>query len=206
MMQATSIILAKPTVIAHDAPLVLDFIPPLQKRRLSPLQQRTFAIANMIAGHRSHDYRFIFASRDGEDSLTRKLVDAFNQEGDVSPMRFSTSVYNAAPGLYSILTKNEASYSAIAAEDETLDCSLLEALMTTAPCLWVYAEETSQTPTLGVFLKPSTEPLGEDDLPCQLTPGNPAAAYLTAEAVADFLQGTTRTLVSPYFTLTRCEQ
>ena len=204
MMQTTSITLVKPTVIAHDAPLMLDFIPPLQKRRLSPLQQRTFAIAHLIAGDRPHNYRIIFASQDGEDSLTRKLVDAFNQEGDVSPMRFSTSVYNAAPGLYSILTKNDASYSAIAAEDETIDCSLLEALMTATPCLWIYAEETCQTPTLGVFLKSSAEPLDEGDIPCQLTAGDANAPHLTSEIVAAFLQGQITSLTSPYFTLTRC--
>jgi hypothetical protein len=205
MMSTTTIRLAKPTVIDHDAPLALDFIPPLQKRRLSPLQQRTFAMANAIVGDRAHDYRFIFASKDGEDSLTRKLVDAFNQEGDVSPMRFSTSVYNAAPGLYSILTKNEASYSAIAAAEETIDCSLLETLMTGAPCLWIYAEETGKTPTLGLFLKSVADAAEEADILCQLTSGNPDALLLTPENVANFLRGRTRVLASPYFTLTRCE-
>lgn len=204
MIQSSLITLVKPTVIPHDAPLSLDFIPPLQKRRLSPLQQRTFAIANRIVGDRSHDYRIVFASKEGEDSLTRKLVDAFNQDGDVSPMRFSTSVYNAAPGLYSILTKNKASYCAIAAEDETLDCSLLEALMTPQPCLWIAAEETNQTPTLGVFLKSSAEPVEEGEIACRVLPGEPNAPYLTPEGVAAFLQGETSALISPYFTLTRC--
>jgi hypothetical protein len=203
MIQSTSLILSKPTVIAHDAPLALDFIPPLQRRRLTPLQQRAFAIAHAIAGHRAHTYRILFASSYGEDSLTRKLVDAFNQDGDVSPMRFSTSVYNAAPGLYSILTKNQASYSAIAATDETLDCSLLEALISTEPCLWIYAEEVHAIATFGFFLKPQAEPLEAGDIPCTLGPGDSTADHLTPEALAAFLQGQATCLVSPYFTLRR---
>lgn len=203
MIQTTTLTLSKPTVIAHDAPLVLDFIPPLQRRRLSPLQQRAFAIAHAIAGDRAHTYRILFASKYGEDSLTRKLVEAFNQDGDVSPMRFSTSVYNAAPGLYSILTKNEASYSAIAATDETLDCSLLEALISDEPCLWIYAEEIGETATLGFFLKPSSEAAAEGDIICSLGPGHPNAPHLTAETLVAFLKGQTATLQSPYFTLAR---
>ncbi len=198
-MKQTIVTLLRPTVIPHDAAVVLDFVPPLQRRRLSRLQQRHFALAHQIASDQPQDYRVIFASQDGEDDLTRKLVAAFNDEGDVSPMRFSTSVYNAAPGLYSIFTKNKASYSAIAAEDETLDCSLLEALLADEPCLWTYAEETNQTPALGVMFFPGKT----DGIVCEYTPGNPAAPNLTPQDVEAFFTGQTTHLHSRYFTLSR---
>lgn len=201
MMKTTTIYLSRPTVIAYDEPIALTFVPPLQRRRLSLLQQRTFAMAHRITHDLEQNFRIIFASRDGEDDLTRKLVEAFNAEGDVSPMRFSTSVYNAAPGLYSILTKNVASYSAIAAGNETLDCSLLEAMFTSHRTLWIYSEETNQTPTFGLLIDPC-KPSMKDAIPCNCSSGVSDANLLTPETVAAFLTGNSSTLVSRYFTLT----
>lgn len=201
-MKTSTFYLCRPTVIASDEPIALPFVPPLQRRRLSLLQQRTFAMAHRITHDLEQDFRVIFASQDGEDDLTRKLVEAFNAEGDVSPMRFSTSVYNAAPGLYSILTKNVASYSAIAAGNETLECSLLEVLSANQRTLWIYSEETNQTPTFGVLIDPVT-PCVEDAIPCTCSPGVPDAEAVTPNQVQAFLLGERTTLVSRYFTLTR---
>ena len=202
-MNETVIQLFRPTVIPHDATVQLDFVPPLQRRRLSKLQQRYFAMAHQITAELTQDYRVVFASQDGEDDLTKKLVATFNDEHDVSPMRFSTSVYNAAPGLYSIFTKNKASYSAIAAASETLDCSLLEALITEESTLWVYAEETNQTPTLGALILPDGVPAPADTWRCKCMAGDPTAADLTTDVLSSFLLGETTTLVTRYFTLVR---
>lgn len=201
--KANTFFLFRPTVLTRDARLALDFVPPLQRRRLSRLQQRTFAIAHQITADLPKDYRVVFASQDGEDDLTRKLVAAFTIEGDVSPMRFSTSVYNAAPGLYSIFTKNAAAYNALAAGDETLDCSLLEALLVDQRTLWIYSEERTDTPTLGVFILPAAAAL-EGSIACQRSEGDVDAPPLTPQRVEAFLKGETSMLTARYFTLTRC--
>ena len=118
-----------------------SFVPPLQRRRLSPLQKIFFHLARFDG--LPLPKRVVFASRDGEDTLTRRLVEDFHADGTVSPNRFSASVYNAAPGLWSIFTHNAAPYTAVAAGKETIRCGLLEALLPAdTPTLFVYAEET----------------------------------------------------------------
>lgn len=119
----------------------VSFVPPLQRRRLSPLQKIFFHLANFEG--QPQPRRIVFASRDGEDMLTRRTVEDFKADGTVSPNRFSTSVYNAAPGLWSVFTRNPAPYTAVAAGKATIRCGLLEALLPAdTPTLFVYAEET----------------------------------------------------------------
>ena len=122
-----------------EAPDV-SFVPPLVRRRLSPLQKIYFALANKVEMSRAGCS--VFASGDGEDSLTRRIVADFQEDGSVSPHRFSSSVYNAAPGLWSVHTGNRAPYTAIAAGPDTLRCANIEALgMEKGPVLLVYGEE-----------------------------------------------------------------
>ena len=126
----------------------VSFVPPLVRRRLSPLQKIYFSLARQIeppAPIPPIPPIFIFASRDGEDTLTRRIVDDFHADGSVSLHRFSSSVYNAAPGLWSVFTKNVAPYTAIAAGDDTIECGLIEtlaALKSGRDAVLVYAEET----------------------------------------------------------------
>lgn len=133
-------ILARKILKPGEAPDV-SFVPPMQRRRLSPLQKIFFHLAHFEG--QPQPKRIVFASRHGEDTLTRRTVEDFRADGTVSPNRFSTSVYNAAPGLWSVLTKNTAPYTAVAAGDKTVKCGLLEALLPAeTPTLFVYAEET----------------------------------------------------------------
>ena len=133
-------ILAKRVLKPGEIPDV-SFVPPLQRRRLSPLQKIFFHLANFEG--QPPPKRVVFASRDGEDTLTRRTVEDFQADGTVSPNPFSSSVDNAAPGLWSVFTRNTAPYTAIAAGRETIRCGLLEALLPRdTPTLFVYAEET----------------------------------------------------------------
>ena len=133
-------IIARKTLKAGETPQV-ESVPPVLRRRLSPLQKIFFHLADF--GDAPKPRNIVFASRDGEDTLTRRIVADFRADGSVSPQRFSTSVYNAAPGLWSVYTKNTAPYTAVAAGRETVKCALLEALgAAVSPTLFVYAEET----------------------------------------------------------------
>ena len=133
-------ILAK-RVLHPGGLLDVAFVPPIQRRRLSPLQKIFFHLANFPDA--PCPANVVFASRDGEDTLSRRLVDDFQADGSASPQRFSTSVYNAAPGLWSVFTKNPAPYTAIAAGDDTVRRAFAEARgMDAGPVLLVYAEET----------------------------------------------------------------
>lgn len=121
----------------------VSFVPPLQRRRMSPVQRIAFDLARRAAANEPAPYAIHFSSSDGEWSLSHALAEAYNADGSVSPGRFSSSVFNAAPGLYSIFSGNRASYSALAADGETLEFGLLDALLDNAgPRLWLFAEET----------------------------------------------------------------
>lgn len=119
----------------------LEFLPPARRRRLSPLQKVFFHLAHFEG--QPAPANVVFASRDGEDTLTRRIVADFHADGTVSPAAFSASVYNAAPGLWSVVTGNRAPYTAVAAGRDTVRCGLIEALTAhVTPTLFVYAEET----------------------------------------------------------------
>ena len=128
------------SIMTPGSPVDVSFAPPPLRRRLSPLQRLFFTLANRLAP--GENETIVFACRDGEDTLTRRIVADYAGDGSVSPHRFSTSVYNAAPGLWSILTRNRAPYTAVAAGEETIECGLLEALLADTPATFVYAEET----------------------------------------------------------------
>lgn len=61
----------------------------------------------------------------------------------MSPAGFSNSVHNATPGHWSLLTKNTAPYTAIAAGPDSYDMGLLEASTYPGKVLFVYAEEAT---------------------------------------------------------------
>ena len=136
-------ILARKLLRRGEDPNV-SFVPPLARRRLSPLQKAFFHLARMEGS--PEPVNVVFASRFGEDSLTRKLVADFKAAGEVSPKDFSASVYNAAPGAWSVFTHNKASYTAIAAGPDTVRCANIEARgMEKGPVLLVCAEEAGGT-------------------------------------------------------------
>jgi hypothetical protein len=138
-MKKTAFILSKSILKSGETP-DLALVPPAAKRRLSPIQKIYCSLASKA--ERAPAASTVFASRDGEDFLTRQIVEAFHEDGSVSPHKFSASVYNAAPGLWSVHTRNNANYTAVVAREDSLEAGLLESLTGALPSLFVYAEET----------------------------------------------------------------
>ena len=171
---------------AETAPDV-SFVPPLVRRRFSPLQKVFFALAKAIGAECGEEV--VFASRDGEDTLTRRIVDDFHVDGSVSPQRFSTSVYNAAPGLWSVQTKNRSAYTALAAGDDSIECGLIEALRDAEPSAFVYAEETGGG--YGAAVRFSA---GGGERRMAVTDAPEGGAAIGFRAWADFLSGKTHEL------------
>lgn len=168
------------------------------RRRLSPLQKVFFALASQVETQSPENT--VFASRYGEISLTRRLVADFNADGSVSPNRFSTSVYNAAPGLWSVATKNAAPYTAVAAGADTIECGFLELLSDPIRQLFVYAEEDPSSYGFAVLFGPggarrvrlSTHPSRTDTIP------------LTFDAVRAFFSGERPKIEGRCLTLEDC--
>lgn len=172
----------------------VSFVPPLVRRRFSPLQKIFFSLANAV--EKSPAECSVFSTRDGEDTLTRRIVDEFHDDGTVSPHRFSSSVYNAAPGLWSVFTKNKAPYSAVAAGDDSIECGLLEMLAATKSALYVYAEETDGGYGASFFV--------DNGLPgrrIEVTEGDPSQEPVSFSRFVDFLSGATDILKGRWITM-----
>ena len=173
----------------------VSFVPPLMRRRLSALQKEMFVISHAL-GESESDYSVFFASHDGEQSLTHFLANEYNTEGAVSPGKFSTSVHNAAPGLYSIFTANQAPYTAIAAGEDSIESGLLEALPSPGNRLWVYAEETGGGYGCGAFFTDSGPGVA-----ISVAPGEHARPAVSFAEMTAFLSGAAPVLRGRFLTL-----
>jgi hypothetical protein len=180
-----------------DAPCDLGFVPPMTRRRFSPLQKVAFALLNAVDREKS-ELKMVFASRDGELKLTHDIVEAFNADASVSPWKFSSSVYNAAPGLYSVFSSNHSTYTAIAACDETIENSLIEALMEDE-VLWCYAEEEGEG--LGAAMRIGSGSGGGDRI--ALEDGDFSLPPIGFEDLCAFLEKRTSVLAGKRISLRR---
>lgn len=130
----------------------VSFIPPLERRRLTGVERAALGVAWQVRTEAL--LPVVFASRWGEIGVTVKLMQQFHADGEMSPAGFSASVHNAAPGAFSLLTRNKAPYTAIAAGERSLEAGLLEALAWQTDVLFVYAEEATPALYLPAFDAP----------------------------------------------------
>ena len=114
----------------EDRPDV-SFVPALARRRLTPVERAAMHVAHeatVQANAVDGKMPVVFASRWGEIGTTFRLIGQFREEGEMSPAGFSNSVHNAAPGAWSLFTKNTAPYTSIAGRARSLESGFLEAL------------------------------------------------------------------------------
>ena len=123
----------------------VSFVPPMERRRLTGVERAAISVARKVYPE-GEEVPVVFASRWGEIGTTVKLMRQCHDDGEMSPAGFSASVHNAAPGVFSILTKNRAPYTAIAARARSREMGWLEATSMKGRVVFVYAEE--DTPEL----------------------------------------------------------
>lgn len=132
----------------------VSFVPPMERRRLTAVEKAALSVAwQCLEQYKSSfakateviDLKIptVFSSRWGEIGTTVKLMRQMFEEGEMSPAGFSNSVHNAAPGHLSLLLKNTAPYTAIAAGEDSYAMGLLEASTYPGKVLFVYAEEST---------------------------------------------------------------
>jgi len=123
----------------------LDFLPPMQRRRLSAMARGVFACAWPLAPP-GGNLPLVFASRHGETSRSLPLLQTLAAEEPLSPTSFCLSVHNAIAAQWSILRGETAESVALSAEDDGLEHAFIEAgLMLSAghkQVLVVIAEES----------------------------------------------------------------
>src|ERR1043166_10061890 len=92
----------------------LGFIEPQLRRRLSLLDRIALHVAHACV-KQGEAVRVVFASRHGELARSAELLAQLAAGAIASPMAFSLSVLNAAPGLYGIARKDRSASTALSA-------------------------------------------------------------------------------------------
>lgn len=103
----------------------LDHIPPLLRRRLSPLGKIALAAAWPVLPADA-SLPSLFCSRHGELERTVAMLRDLANGESLSPTHFSLSVHNAIGGVYSIARGDSSAITALAVGEEGLSQALLE--------------------------------------------------------------------------------
>jgi hypothetical protein len=107
-------------------------VPVRQRRRASPLSKAladAYAEALQEAGLEPDTVASVFGSALGEASTMIGLLEQlWDEDANLSPMRFATSVHNAASGMISIATRNRGITTSIGADYDTPAMALLEGI------------------------------------------------------------------------------
>jgi hypothetical protein len=111
----------------HDEPR-LNFLPPMQRRRLSGMARAAVACAWTLAEGQPA-LPMVFASQHGETSRNFELLQALAREEPLSPTSFGLSVHNATAGTWSILRRETQESVALSAQDDSWEHALLEAAL-----------------------------------------------------------------------------
>ena len=124
----------------------LEFVPAMQRRRLSPFAKiALYTAENALSApstlpetsesetpeleisEQLAQIDIVFSSRHGDLHKTSALLTDIAAEQDISPTAFSTSVHNAVPGLYSILKQNKQAINAISAGKDSFFYAFVDA-------------------------------------------------------------------------------
>jgi len=115
----------------------LDFVPAMQRRRLSPFAKIALFTAERATAEsvtaenavhqQDEQIDIVFSSRHGDLHKTSELLTALADDQDISPTAFSTSVHNAVPGLYSILKGNKQAINALSSGKDSFFHALVDA-------------------------------------------------------------------------------
>jgi hypothetical protein len=103
-----------------------EFLPAMQRRRLSRLARMTLDVAWPLCGE-NEQLPFVFASHHGETPRTFALLSDVAAEQPLSPTQFGLSVHNAIAGQWSILRGQRGESVAIAGETDTFEHAMVEA-------------------------------------------------------------------------------
>ena len=104
----------------------LDFVPPMQRRRLSPFAKMALLVAHNAVSGIKKDLPMVFSSRHGDLPKTSTLLADLADKNALSPTAFGLSVHNAIPSLFSILTNNKQAINAISAGQDSFMMALID--------------------------------------------------------------------------------
>lgn len=127
----------KVSILENEKP-DLSFIPMLIRRKLSSLSK--IAFSTIYGCYQKEDVNLVFASRYGEFDKLGLLMGQYQNENEVSPLSFSSSVHNATIGNFSLINNIKNKYNAISAGENTISNGFLEAVTEREKTLFCYAD------------------------------------------------------------------
>lgn len=132
----------------------LDFVPPMQRRRLSPFAKMALLVTNKAVDSLKNDLPIVFSSRHGDLPKTSKLLADLADKNALSPTAFGLSVHNAIPSLFSILTNNKHAINAISAGQDSFMMGLIDVYVRlksglAEEILFIYADQQLPKTYLG---------------------------------------------------------
>ncbi|WP_394751725.1 beta-ketoacyl synthase chain length factor [Crenothrix sp.] len=115
------------SLVSADNVVVLEWIPKLLQRRLTPLARAVFNVADhcMESGK---TLPVVLSSSHGEICKSLDMLKAIQAGDELSPTAFSLSVHNAIAGLFSIAYDNNQEITVIAPGLEGIAPAFIEAL------------------------------------------------------------------------------
>ncbi|MGN6092783.1 MAG: beta-ketoacyl synthase chain length factor [Luteibacter jiangsuensis] len=116
---------ARHTIVDNGEQPACEFVPPMQRRRLSRLARIVMHAAWPLCGD-DEQLPFVFASRHGETTRTFAMLDEIGRNAPLSPTQFGLSVHNAIAGQWSILRGQRGESVAIAGEADTFEHAIVE--------------------------------------------------------------------------------
>ena len=111
---------------AAETKPALEFLPAMQRRRLSPAARLVFDAAWPLA-EAFPNCPLVYASHDGEINRSFELWQSLLREQTVSPASFGLSVHNALAGQWSMLRRDMSENTALSADQDSLESALAEA-------------------------------------------------------------------------------
>lgn len=133
----------------------VSFIPMLLRRKLNK-----FGRAGLYTLYNAYENgtnpNLVFASSYGDIERVEKLITQREEDGEVSPAGFSSSVHNATVGLFSLLEKIKTAYNSISAGDKTLSAGFLESIIS-GESLFCYTESLGGVKSISVLTTPQKE-------------------------------------------------
>ena len=127
----------------------VSFIPMLLRRKLNKFGRAgLYTLYN--AYENSTNPNLVFASCYGDIERVEKLIAQREEDGEVSPAGFSSSVHNATVGLFSLLEKIKTAYNSISAGERTLSAGFLESIIS-GESLFCYTESLGGVKSISVL-------------------------------------------------------
>lgn len=120
---------ARPEPLRRDGVPDARFLPPMLRRRCTPLSRIMLKVAfDCCSEAERAGVRTVFASRHGSINESIELLENVVRGEKLSPTRFSHTVHNVQAGLFSIAAGNRQASSSLSAQEESFGCALLEGL------------------------------------------------------------------------------